>query len=108
MNFKSYCKRNGISAEQLANMCDVSPAAAYSWLADKNYPTYKTIIFLLQQGMRIDEIFDESVLKAVRCTHADDFSGIDLQLTPENCQKIVKAGLTFLKAQGDDPTISVK
>lgn len=108
MNLKSFLDRTRSSISWLAELGGISVPAAYTWLSGKASPKHETIAKLLLNGCRIDEIFDEQVLEAVRKTHAEDFPGIDMQLSPENCQKIVKAGLAFLKAQGDDPTISVK
>lgn len=108
MNLKSFIERTNMSIAQLAELMGISVPAAYTWLSDKASPKYDAIKTLLLNGCRLEEIFDQQVLDAVRDTHRDDFPGMDLVLTPEKCKEIVKAGISLLKAQGNDPTLDIK
>ena len=108
MKLKSFLERTRLPIAKLAELGFVTVPAAYTWLADKSVPKYEAVRNLLLNGCRLDEIFDDEVLEAVRRTHAEDFNDLELLLTPEKCKEIVKSGLSLMQVQGNAPTLNVK
>lgn len=95
MDVEKFVKRLGISNKELAERLGISLPNISIWKSGKAVPSYQVCRDLLRIGMRVDELFDEETLEAIKTSHRKDFT-LD-SLTPDECVEIVRKGLAGLR-----------
>lgn len=56
---------------------------------------------LIQLGMRIEELFSEEAWEAIKKDRLQEFKNPET-LSPEECRKIIMAGLEKMKERGEE------
>ena len=100
MDFQSFFDRTGMSQSDLARTLGVSSAAVKKWREGGNMDL-KYIDKLLQMGMRIEELFSPEAWVAIKNDRLQDFNDPG-ELSPEECRKIIIAGIERLEEQGEE------
>jgi len=100
MDVESFLKRKGMNQSKLAEILGISSASITKW---KNGGGVDLVYLdhLLRLGMNIEEMFTQEAWDSIKSLRAEEFRD-EIELTPEECARIVRAGMVKMKEQGQE------
>lgn len=100
MDIESFLKRKGLNQSKLASILQVSSGSITKW---KNGGGVDLVYLdrLLKLGMNIEEMFTQEAWDTIKHLRADELRD-EIELTPEECAMIVRAGMRKMKEQGQE------
>lgn len=99
MDIQKFINRVGITPTQLADALDLDYSSVNNWIRGKATPKYVYAKKMLEMGIRIDELFSDEIWQKIKEDCASEIRG-EVELTPEECSRIVASGIESLKARG--------
>lgn len=99
MDILKFLNRVGMTPTQLAEALDLDYSSVNNWIRGKAYPKYVYAEKMLEMGIHIDELFSDEAWNRIKEECAQEIRG-EVELTPEECSKIVTSGIASLKARG--------
>lgn len=99
MDILKFLNRVGMTPTQLADALELDYSSVNNWIRGKAYPKYIYAEKMLGMGIRIDELFNEEAWNRIKSDCAQEIRG-EVELTPEECSRIVVSGIESLKVRG--------
>lgn len=100
MDVDKFLDRIGMNQSRLAESLGISSASITKWKKGGGVD----LVFLdklLKMGMSIEEMFTEEAWNAIKRFRSDDLHQ-NVSLSPEECEKIVLAGIQKMKEDGQE------
>lgn len=103
MDVEKFLKRVGMNQSKLADSLGVTSASITKW---KNGGGVDLVYLdqLLKMGMNIEEMFTVEAWEVIKKLRANDLRD-EIVLSPEECARIVSAGLQQLKERGQEVAV---
>lgn len=95
VDIQAFLDRTGMSGTELQEKLGVSSSLLTQYKKGRSNPSYEMLVRLLQEGMTIEEMFGPDIWQAVKNQAALESS--HLELSDDECRKIVEHGLAMLR-----------
>lgn len=103
MDVESFLKRKGLNQSKLAKILGITPGSITKWKSGGGVDLVY-LDHLLRLGMNIEEMFTEEAWEAVKKFRSEEFRQ-EVELSPEECARIVQAGVQKMKEEGRELVI---